>query len=251
MTTVEDKTMSRENARRLMKDIKSLMKEPLQSENIYYKHDESNMLKGYAMIIGPKDSLYENGIYLFDFDFPVNYPYSPPKLSYKTNDGYVRFHPNFYKNGKVCISILNTWPGDPWTSCQTIRSILMTLVMLFDNKPLLHEPGIKETHFDFEKYNKIVTYKNIEIAFYEVCRRILKNNVQIHTSMIFKDEIIKHYHEKKEYMKKKVMDKLSENNEKELIQTVVYGMRFEIDYNMLDIISCMNMDMADMATGPK
>ena len=66
--------------------------------------------------------------------------------------------------------------------------------------------------------------------------------------MIFKDEIIKHYHEKKEYMKKKVMDKLSENNEKELIQTVVYGMRFEIDYNMLDIISCMNMDMA---TGPK
>jgi hypothetical protein len=33
-----------------------------------------------------------------------------------------------------------------------------------------------------------------------------------------------------------------------MVQTVVYGMKLEIDYNMLDIISCMNMDMA---TGPK
>ena len=42
------------NAKRLLKDVKSIMKEPLESENIFYKHDEHNMLKGYALIIGQK-----------------------------------------------------------------------------------------------------------------------------------------------------------------------------------------------------
>ena len=118
----------RDNAKRLLKDIKSIMKDPLHQEGIYYKHDETDMMKGYAMIVGPRDTIYENGFYFFDFIFPNDYPYSPPKLEWNKTE-YIRFHPNFYKNGKVCISLLNTWPGDPWTSCQSIRSILITLSM--------------------------------------------------------------------------------------------------------------------------
>jgi len=38
------------------------------------------------------------------------------------------------------------------------------LVTLFHNKPLLNEPGIKETNSMFIPYNKIITYKNLEIA---------------------------------------------------------------------------------------
>ena len=33
------------------------------------------------------------------------------KLTYLTNDGNTRFHPNLYRNGKVCLSVLNTWRG--------------------------------------------------------------------------------------------------------------------------------------------
>ena len=64
----------------------------------------------------------------------------------------------------VCLSVLNTWKGEGWTSCQTIRSILLTLVTLFHNKPLLREPGVKESSSSFKPYNKIIRYKNIEIA---------------------------------------------------------------------------------------
>ena len=55
--------------RRLAKDVKYLIKNPLNSENIYYKHDENNILKGYAMIIGNKNTPYENGYYFLSLIF--------------------------------------------------------------------------------------------------------------------------------------------------------------------------------------
>ena len=121
-------------------------------------------LTGYAVVFGPTDTIYRYGAYMFEFKFPTNYPVSPPKLTYLTNDGSTRFHPNLYRNGKVCISILNTWKGEQWTSCQTIRSVLLTLTTLFHNKPLLNEPGIRETHRDFNNYNKIIKYRNLKFS---------------------------------------------------------------------------------------
>ena len=39
----------------------------MKDENIFYSHDEKNILKGYAMIIGPKDTCYHNGLFFFEF----------------------------------------------------------------------------------------------------------------------------------------------------------------------------------------
>ena len=108
--------MNEKNKRRLAKDVVRIIKNPLTEHNIFYKHDENDMLKGYALIIGPKDTLYDNGFYFFKFNFTKNYPYEPPKVEYLTNNGRTRFHPNLYRSGKVCISILNTWKGEQWTS---------------------------------------------------------------------------------------------------------------------------------------
>jgi ubiquitin-conjugating enzyme E2 Z len=160
----ESIVISKETIRRLIKDVRELKKNPLDNDGIYYVHDEENILKGYACIVGPEDSLYFGGYYFFEFNFPSDYPFNPPKLKYCTNDGVTRFHPNLYVNGKVCLSILNTWRGESWSSCQSIRSILLTLLTILDNKPLLHEPGINETHNDFKNYNKIIKYKNVEFS---------------------------------------------------------------------------------------
>lgn len=153
-----------ETTKRLIRDITDIYKNPLVDEGIYYQHDDANMLRGYAMIFGPEKTPYQYGVYLFKFDFPDNYPQSPPKLTYMTQDGKTRFNPNLYVNGKVCLSILNTWRGEGWTSCQTIRSILMTLITVLNDAPLLNEPGIKRTHISFDIYNTLITYKNFEIA---------------------------------------------------------------------------------------
>ena len=168
--------MSINNAtiKRIAKDVKYIMANgsSLSSENIYYKHDEENIMKGYALIIGQHDTPYGYGYYFFEFIFPYNYPFSPPCVRYLTNDGAMRFNPNLYIDGKVCLSVLNTWAGESWTACQTIYSILLTLSTVLCANPLLNEPGIREDHNDVHKYNYLVSYKNVEFAICKVLRLV-------------------------------------------------------------------------------
>jgi len=228
-------SMNRDNIMRLQRDIIGIIKHPLTDNGIYYAHDDSNMLKGYAVIFGPDDTIYRYGAYIFEFYFPTNYPYSPPKLKYLTNDGATRFHPNLYRNGKVCISILNTWRGEQWTSCQSIRSILLMLVTLLHNKPLLNEPGIKESNNSFLPYNKIITYKNLDVA---ILRNIRKENATkyndiinglliYHTNYIdeHKDDILKYICDIKE------KDEYKDKNK--LYSTSIYNMSIAVNYMKL------------------
>ena len=120
-------TISKDTIQRLLKDIKQLIENPLDEQGIYYNHDDEDILKGYAMIIGPENTPYFGGYYFFKFDFPNDYPFNPPKVSFLSNDGTTRFNPNLYVSGKVCLSILNTWRGEKWSSCQTINSILLKI----------------------------------------------------------------------------------------------------------------------------
>ena len=46
------KIITNETIRRLLKDVKQIMKHPLTDNGIYYKHSENELLKGYAMIVG-------------------------------------------------------------------------------------------------------------------------------------------------------------------------------------------------------
>ena len=44
------------------------IKNPLTNHGIYYIHDETNIMKGYAMIIGPKKTIYQDGFFFFSFN---------------------------------------------------------------------------------------------------------------------------------------------------------------------------------------
>jgi ubiquitin-conjugating enzyme E2 Z len=164
--------ISKDAVKRLLKDIHQIIKNPLHDQGIYYKHSETNMMEGWALIIGPKDSLYCNGYYFFKFTFPPDYPHSPPVLHYCTNDGTTRFHPNFYKTGKVCIDILNTWRGEKWSGCQTISSVLLTLISVMDNEPILNEPGVTRTSKDFKNYHSLIEYRNLSFSIYQLVSSI-------------------------------------------------------------------------------
>jgi len=189
----DSKVISKETISRLISDVKEVKNEKLTKDGIYYKHSEEDLLKGYALIIGPQKTPYSNGNFLFQFDFPVDYPHAPPTLTYMTNDGYTRFHPNFYKNGKVCISILNTWKGEQWTGCVTIKAILLTLASLMDDKPLLNEPGITESHKDNKPYNKIIRYKTYEVAIYQVLKKEIIPKEFDNFYEIIKENFLKRY----------------------------------------------------------
>tara|TARA_B110001452_G_scaffold267448_1_gene277358 strand:+ start:4012 stop:4764 length:753 start_codon:yes stop_codon:yes gene_type:complete len=150
--------------KRLAHDVKYITKNPLEKENIYYKHDEENILKGYSLIIGNKNTPYSDGYYFFEFNYPEDYPYEPPVVKFISNDGKMRFNPNLYTNGKVCLSILNTWQGEGWTSCFTITSILMILASILNDNPLINEPGINKNDKNIDSYNYLINYKNIEFC---------------------------------------------------------------------------------------
>lgn len=213
--------------KRLLKDVIDILKHPLISEGIYYSHDENDSYKGYAMIIGPDDTIYKYGYYFFKFTFPQDYPFSPPKAEYLTNGDNIRFNPNLYRNGKVCISILNTWKGEQWTSCQTIRSVLISLLSLFHNKPLLNEPGITEKNGYFTLYNEIIEYSNYNIAI----NKVLKQELLPFKSYwdYIKNNIIKN--------KNNILDELNKLNNKypDEIEKYcgIYNMRVNLNYKKI------------------
>tara|TARA_A100001035_G_C27739866_1_gene480989 strand:+ start:192 stop:884 length:693 start_codon:yes stop_codon:yes gene_type:complete len=220
--------MSEINLNRLAKDIKNILRDPI--ENIFYKHDDDNILKGYAMIIGPKDTPYEYGYYFFEFNFPQTYPFLPPVVKYYTNDGSTRFNPNFYTCGKVCLSILNTWKGDGWTSCQNIRSVLLTLQSTLNDKPLCNEPGIYEKHKDFCNYNNMIIYKNIEVAIIGmISKKYLDKKFYI-----FEDIIVKTYKENKQLIREN-LNKLSQILDDNSIQKLgIYVSEYLVNFTYLN-----------------
>lgn len=225
-STIINKHMN-ECFKRIVLDIKDLKKSPI--EGAYYYPNEDNILKGQALVFGPKGTPYENGNYIFSFSFTKKYPYEPPILTYQTNDGITRFNPNFYRNGKVCLSVLNTWEGDQWSACQSIRSILVTLQMTFNENPLLNEPGIHwKTHNNYiQKYNQIIQYKNIEVSILNYVTKKMKVQDEIYQT------IMDHFKDTKEELMKKITELCESHHGSIRIELTIYHQKHLLDYEDL------------------
>ena len=62
-----------------------------------------------CLISGPEGTPYEMGLFLFDLLLPEGYPSVPPLMEIETTGGgRVRFNPNAYADGKICLSLLGT-----------------------------------------------------------------------------------------------------------------------------------------------
>jgi len=156
--------------KRILRDVKDVLKNPLANDGIYYVHDEDDMMRGYLMIQANYDSPFRHGFFFFEICFPVDYPAHPPLVKFITGDGQMRFHPNLYTNGKVCLSILNTWKGEQWSSSMTLRSILVTISSLFDWNCLFMEPGINSKSKALI-FDDIVQAKTYEVALLKILKQ--------------------------------------------------------------------------------
>lgn len=221
--------ITKDTISRLLKDVKHIMKNPLTENGIYYIHDDSDIMKGYALIIGPSDTPYFGGNYFFEFNYPLDYPHSPPKVTYCTNGNNIRFNPNLYTCGKVCISLLNTWRGDQWTSCQSISTVLLTLCSLLSKDPLLNEPGVDIKHVDMKPYDEIIQYSNINIAICDIVRKKAGVFLPFFDNFypFIKDNFLKNYDKLLEFSENKIKDFNFSSKE---FRTGFYSMRVNIDY---------------------
>ncbi|ETW01649.1 hypothetical protein H310_06275 [Aphanomyces invadans] len=98
-----------------------------------------------VVITGPSNTPYDTGCFHFLVVVPPNYPQGPPAVRFMTTGGgTVRFSPNLYDCGKVCLSLLGTWSGDPWNVVtSTILQVLVSIqgAILGAELPYFNEPG--------------------------------------------------------------------------------------------------------------
>nr|XP_043628010.1 putative ubiquitin-conjugating enzyme E2 38 [Erigeron canadensis] len=114
---------------------------------IYVRVYESRMDLLRAGIIGAEGTPYHDGLFFFDVYFPISYPHDPPKVYY--HSGGLRINPNLYNDGKVCLSLLNTWTGakdEKWTpGVSTMLQVLVSIQgMILNAKPYFNEPGLAD-----------------------------------------------------------------------------------------------------------
>lgn len=162
--------LSNIHIQRIKRDKHMLKNSNLESQGIYIDIDDNIDSPIKVMIIGPKDTPYECGFYMFEFYLGKNYPWHPPKGKFLTTDGKSRMHPNLYaKDGKICLSLLGTWSGPSWTACQTILSVIISLIPLFNEFPLQCEPSYEISIYNpptirHTDYNKFICHENLRIA---------------------------------------------------------------------------------------
>ncbi|CAF2055249.1 unnamed protein product [Rotaria magnacalcarata] len=120
------------------------------SSTIFVRSDENRMDVMKILMTGPDGTPYSNGCFVFDVYFPNEYPTTPPSINLETTGNHtVRFNPNLYNDGKVCLSILNTWHGRPeekWNSTSTFLQVLVSIQsLIFVPEPYFNEPGYERT----------------------------------------------------------------------------------------------------------
>ena len=155
--------------KRIISDINEIAKD--YDPNIHIWYDENNLTKIKALIIGPQDTPYEDGFFFFSIDIPESYPFNSPSAKFETTKKNIRFNPNLYECGKVCLSILGTWSGPKWSSVQTIKSVLLSIQSLMNENPITNEPQYENVELTDNRsieYNKYIEYYKYQFAIYFV-----------------------------------------------------------------------------------
>ncbi|EHY64384.1 ubiquitin-conjugating enzyme E2 A [Nematocida ausubeli] len=122
--------MSTPTRRKIMRDMKKLLEEPL--ENIMAVPSKENIMDWRAIIFGPEDTPFEDGVFELKMTFTESYPQHPPEISFISEI----FHPNIYPNGELCLDILK----NKWNSAYGIGQVLLCIQSLL-NDPNTNSPA--------------------------------------------------------------------------------------------------------------
>uniref|UniRef100_A0A915JJ29 E2 ubiquitin-conjugating enzyme n=1 Tax=Romanomermis culicivorax TaxID=13658 RepID=A0A915JJ29_ROMCU len=115
------------SARRIQKELADITLDPPPNCSAGPKGD--NLYEWVATILGPPKSVYESGIFFLDVHFTTDYPFKPPKVTFKTRI----YHCNINSQGMICLDILK----DNWSPALTISKVLLSICsLLTDCNPM-------------------------------------------------------------------------------------------------------------------
>ena len=162
-------------------------------DGMYLYVDKKNIKNQYALIIGLEGTPYFGGFFFFEIKYPDDYPKNSPSVNLLTIDSKVRFNPNLYENGKVCLSILGTWQGPSWTPVMNIRLVLDSIRSLMSEFPIRNEPGFENYKPDCNasiEYNQYLIFNTYKVAILDVLDNRFENISSLFTKEI-ENEMIK------------------------------------------------------------
>jgi ubiquitin-protein ligase len=177
------------DTKRLLSDFKHYIQEKPVLTNVGICDNDVHKVK--VLIFGPSNTPYHYGNFFIDLKFPSDYPFSPPKANFLSTDGKIRFNPNLYATGKVCLSILGTWSGPSWSIVQRLSSVILSIQSLLGEYPLKNEPGYENCKKDEPKmigYNQYVQFHTINYSII----KMIKNKLY---PPEFEYVVIKHFYD--------------------------------------------------------
>lgn len=121
------------SSKRLQKEKLEMMKSP--PEGLSASPVEDELYHWVATIVGPSGTPYDGGIFNLDFNFPVDYPFKPPKVRFTTRI----YHCNINTNGAICLDILKT----NWSPALTVSKTLLSIQSLL-NEPNPEDPLVSD-----------------------------------------------------------------------------------------------------------
>lgn len=150
--------------RRVQQDVVQICKDP--PPGCFVFPDDAQSTVVHCLLAGNADTPYEGGMFYFYLVCPDDYPINPPRVKILTGIGRCRFNPNLYQNGKVCLSILNTWSGPGWQPVHSIASVLMSIQSLMNEKPYHNEPGYELERYqgEVQAYNSVIQHETLRHA---------------------------------------------------------------------------------------
>ena len=117
------------SAKRLQKELAEITIDPPPNCSAGPKGD--NIYEWYSTLLGPANTVYESGVFYLDIQFSMDYPFKPPKITFKTKI----YHCNVNSQGAICLDILK----DNWSPALTISKVLLSISsLLTDANP--HDP---------------------------------------------------------------------------------------------------------------
>lgn len=200
-------------------------------EGIYLWIDKTNIFQQYALIMGPANTPYFGGYFFFDIKYPSDYPKNPPTVNLLTINNKVRFNPNLYEGGKVCLSILGTWAGPSWKPIMNIRLVLLSIRSLMGEYPIQNEPGFENTkpeHLSSVEYNLSLIYHTYNLA---ICDVLDKKFISV--SQYFEKEITQEFISNKKKLEEDILS-YQQIYGKVPVDKQIYFMKKEVlDFNAL------------------
>lgn len=103
----------------------------------------NDIMVWFVKIKGPINSPYENGIFNMQLTFDEDYPIKAPSVKFLT----AMYHPNIYRDGKICIDILQS---HEWSPAQNVRSILLSIISLLTD-PNTSSPANRDAAILYDK----------------------------------------------------------------------------------------------------